>query len=141
MQRLRHRNFSPPNSTPYAVSCRFPGCEFELQQDEDVLDTWFSSGLFPFSVMQWPQQTADLAKFYPGALLETGHDILFFWVARMVMMGMKLTGEVPFKQVPAPCLAVPMHAPHACPPCMLCPDPPQHDSQQSRHHSLGFSTA
>jgi hypothetical protein len=65
-----------------------------------VLDTWFSSGLFPFSVFAWPQQTADLAKFYPTALLETGHDILFFWVARMVMMGMHLTGQVPFKQVP-----------------------------------------
>ena len=67
-----------------------------------MLDTWFSSGLFPFSVFQWPNQTADLAKFYPGALLETGHDILFFWVARMVMMGMKLTGQVPFRQVRAP---------------------------------------
>ena len=62
------------------------------RQDEDVLDTWFSSGLFPFSVFQWPQQTADLERFYPGALLETGRDILFFWVARMVMMGMQLTG-------------------------------------------------
>eukprot|EP00892_Ulva_mutabilis_P005873 jgi/Ulvmu1/3658/UM017_0072.1 len=82
-----------------AAKAKFPDCEFELHQDEDVLDTWFSSGLFPFSVFQWPQETADLAKFYPGALLETGHDILFFWVARMVMMGMKLTGQVPFKQV------------------------------------------
>jgi valyl-tRNA synthetase len=62
-------------------------------QDEDVLDTWFSSGLFPFSVFGWPRQTPDLAKYYPTTLLETGHDILFFWVARMVMMGMKLTGE------------------------------------------------
>ena len=61
-------------------------------QDDDVLDTWFSSGLWPFSTMGWPQQTPDLQKFYPGALLETGHDILFFWVARMVMLGMKLTG-------------------------------------------------
>jgi valyl-tRNA synthetase len=57
-----------------------------------VLDTWFSSGLWPFSTMGWPNQTQDLAQFYPGALLETGHDILFFWVARMVMMGIKLTG-------------------------------------------------
>jgi len=57
-----------------------------------VLDTWFSSGLWPFSTMGWPNQTPDLAQFYPGALLETGHDILFFWVARMVMMGIKLTG-------------------------------------------------
>ena len=62
-------------------------------QDDDVLDTWFSSGLFPFSVFGWPEQTPDLAKYYPTTLLETGHDILFFWVARMVMMGMKLTGE------------------------------------------------
>ncbi len=63
-----------------------------LPQDEDVLDTWFSSGLFPFSVFGWPRDTADLARFYPTSLLETGHDILFFWVARMVMLGMKLTG-------------------------------------------------
>jgi len=68
-------------------------------QDPDVLDTWFSSGLFPFSVMGWPQQTADLSRYYPGALLETGHDILFFWVARMVMMGLELTGTLPFKKV------------------------------------------
>lgn len=57
-----------------------------------MLDTWFSSGLFPFSVMGWPEQTEDLAKFYPTSLLETGNDIIFFWVLRMVMMGMKLTG-------------------------------------------------
>lgn len=58
-----------------------------------MLDTWFSSGLWPFSTMGWPNQTPDLAQFYPGALLETGHDILFFWVARMVMLGIKLTGQ------------------------------------------------
>lgn len=57
-----------------------------------MLDTWFSSGLFPFSVFGWPNETEDLAQFYPTTLLETGHDILFFWVARMVMMGMQLTG-------------------------------------------------
>ena len=81
---------------------RYPDRSFELVQDEDVLDTWFSSGLFPFSVFQWPREgedNQDLQRYYPGALLETGHDILFFWVARMVMMGMKLTGQVPFKQV------------------------------------------
>ncbi|EIE18923.1 putative valyl tRNA synthetase [Coccomyxa subellipsoidea C-169] len=78
---------------------RFPGKVQNLVQDDDVLDTWFSSGLFPFSVFGWPEQTPDLAKYYPTTLLETGHDILFFWVARMVMMGMKLTGEVPFKQI------------------------------------------
>ena len=80
---------------------RFPehADALQLAQDEDVLDTWYSSGLFPFSVMGWPDQTADLDAFYPTSLLETGHDILFFWVARMVMQGMKLTGKVPFSQV------------------------------------------
>ncbi|BFZ05935.1 hypothetical protein BsWGS_08973 [Bradybaena similaris] len=70
-----------------------------LTQDEDVLDTWFSSGLFPFSVMGWPEQTEDLKLFYPGHLLETGHDILFFWVARMVMLGLTLLDELPFRDV------------------------------------------
>ncbi|TNN02795.1 hypothetical protein fugu_010282 [Takifugu bimaculatus] len=70
-----------------------------LRQDEDVLDTWFSSGIFPFSIFGWPDETEDLNVFYPGTLLETGHDILFFWVARMVMMGLKLTGKLPFKEV------------------------------------------
>ena len=81
------------------AEAKFPGKAFTLEQDEDVLDTWFSSGLFPFSVFGWPDESPDLAEFYPTALLETGHDIMFFWVARMVMMGMKLTGKVPFKQV------------------------------------------
>ena len=57
-----------------------------------MLDTWFSSSLFPFSTLGWPQQTEDLERYYPTTLLETGHDILFFWVAKMIMMGMKLTG-------------------------------------------------
>jgi len=70
-----------------------------LAQDEDVLDTWFSSGLWPFSSLGWPEQTADLERFYPTAVLETGHDILFFWVARMMMMGTYLTGEAPFHTV------------------------------------------
>ena len=64
-------------------------------QDEDVLDTWFSSSLFPFSTLGWPEKTSDMAKYYPTTLLETGHDILFFWVAKMVMMGQKLTGQSP----------------------------------------------
>ncbi|XP_064616941.1 valine--tRNA ligase-like [Liolophura sinensis] len=76
-----------------------PPGEIVLQQDEDVLDTWFSSALFPFAVFGWPDKTDSLCKFYPTSLLETGHDILFFWVARMVMLGQKLTGELPFKQV------------------------------------------
>lgn len=73
--------------------------KISLQQDEDVLDTWFSSGLFPFSIFGWPNQSEDLSVFYPGTLLETGHDILFFWVARMVMLGLKLTGRLPFREV------------------------------------------
>ncbi|KAF5319390.1 hypothetical protein D9619_008866 [Psilocybe cf. subviscida] len=75
------------------------GREYTLEQDEDVLDTWFSSGLWPFSIMGWPDKTADLAQFYPASLLETGWDILFFWVARMVMLGIRLTGSVPFREV------------------------------------------
>ncbi|KAL6782093.1 TSV2 [Auxenochlorella protothecoides x Auxenochlorella symbiontica] len=81
------------------AAARFPGRALRLTQDEDVLDTWFSSGLFPMSVFGWPGDSPDLRRFYPGALLETGHDILFFWVARMVMLGQQLMGEVPFKDV------------------------------------------
>ncbi|KAA0194741.1 hypothetical protein HAZT_HAZT000292 [Hyalella azteca] len=73
--------------------------EISLVQDPDVLDTWYSSALFPFSVMGWPEKTRDMELFYPGTLLETGHDILFFWVARMVFFGRKLLGKLPFKQV------------------------------------------
>jgi valyl-tRNA synthetase len=69
------------------------------QQDEDVLDTWFSSALWPFSVMGWPRETPDMAKFFPTSVLVTGHDILFFWVARMMMMSYGLTGQPPFRQV------------------------------------------
>eukprot|EP00042_Codosiga_hollandica_P044314 m.434676 g.434676 ORF g.434676 m.434676 type:complete len:1081 (-) comp56759_c0_seq4:1545-4787(-) len=73
--------------------------KIKLTQDEDVLDTWFSSGIFPISIFGWPEQTADLLQFYPTQVLETGHDILFFWVARMVMMCTELTGQLPFKHV------------------------------------------
>ena len=74
--------------------------DIKLRQDEDVLDTWFSSALWPFSTLGWPQNTADLEKFYPTSVLVTGFDIIFFWVARMIMMGMKfMDGEVPFKEV------------------------------------------
>lgn len=69
------------------------------QQDNDVLDTWFSSALWPFSTMGWPDATEDFNKFYPTSLLITGHDILFFWVARMMMMADALTGKWPFKEV------------------------------------------
>ncbi len=68
-------------------------------QDEDVLDTWFSSGLWPFSTLGWPEQTPDLARYYPTSLMETGHDILFFWVARMIMMGLWFTDKIPFHTV------------------------------------------
>ena len=69
----------------------------DLRQDEDVLDTWFSSGLWPFSTLGWPEETADLRTFYPTDVLITGNDILFFWVARMVMMGYHFTGASPFR--------------------------------------------
>lgn len=70
-----------------------------LKRDEDVLDTWFSSALWPFSTLGWPEKTQDLAQFYPTSTLVTGFDIIFFWVARMMMMGIHFMGEVPFRQV------------------------------------------
>jgi len=70
-----------------------------LRQDEDVLDTWFSSALWPFSTQGWPQDTAALKTYYPGQVLVTGFDIIFFWVARMIMMGLKFMGDVPFHEV------------------------------------------
>jgi valyl-tRNA synthetase len=70
-----------------------------LEQDPDVLDTWFSSGLWPFSTLGWPQETADYETYYPTTLLITGYDILFFWVARMIMLGIHFTGQVPFRAV------------------------------------------
>ena len=75
------------------------GRDEALKQDEDVLDTWFSSGLWPFSTMGWPEKTSDLARFYPTHTLVTGFDIIFFWVARMMMQGIHFTGEVPFRRV------------------------------------------
>ena len=74
-------------------------CGGAVRQDTDVLDTWFSSGLWPFSTMGWPAATADLARYYPTSLLITAHDIIFFWVARMMMLGVKFAGDVPFRQV------------------------------------------
>ena len=73
--------------------------EINLKQDEDVLDTWFSSSLWPFSTLGWPEKTKRLEKFYPTNVLVTGFDIIFFWVARMIMMGLNFTGEPPFKEV------------------------------------------
>jgi valyl-tRNA synthetase len=76
-----------------------PQCGGTVRQDPDVLDTWFSSGLWPFSTLGWPDDTPELRTFYPTAVLVTGYDILFFWVARMAMLGLHLTGEVPFRDV------------------------------------------
>jgi valyl-tRNA synthetase len=73
--------------------------DLELTQDEDVLDTWFSSSLWPMSTLGWPENTAELKKFYPSNVLVTGFDIIFFWVARMIMMGLKVKNAVPFKEV------------------------------------------
>jgi valyl-tRNA synthetase len=71
----------------------------ELRQDEDIFDTWFSSGLWPFSTLGWPEKTRDFERFYPGSVMETAYDIIFFWVARMMMLGIHLTGEAPFHTV------------------------------------------
>ncbi|HVH83214.1 MAG TPA: class I tRNA ligase family protein, partial [Steroidobacteraceae bacterium] len=73
--------------------------QIPLRQDEDVLDTWFSSALWPFSTLGWPEETPALRRFYPGNVLVTGFDIIFFWVARMMMMGLKFMGDVPFRDV------------------------------------------
>jgi valyl-tRNA synthetase len=79
---------------------RCPDCGgADLIQDPDVLDTWFSSGLWPFSTLGWPDQTPELSTYYPTSTLVTGLDILFFWVARMIMFGLKLTGSIPFRDV------------------------------------------
>ncbi|MDP3176519.1 MAG: valine--tRNA ligase, partial [Spirochaetaceae bacterium] len=81
-----------PLECPYCKST-------ELRQDEDVLDTWFSSWLWPFSTLGWPKDTADLRKYYPTTTLVTGFDIIFFWVARMIMAGLEFTGQVPFRDI------------------------------------------
>ena len=78
--------------------CATCGAE-KIERDPDVLDTWFSSGLWPFSTLGWPDKTSDLATFYPTSVLITGYDILFFWVARMIVMGLESMGDVPFRQV------------------------------------------
>ncbi|HET8547288.1 MAG TPA: valine--tRNA ligase, partial [Bryobacteraceae bacterium] len=80
------------------AKCRHCGSS-QLTQDPDVLDTWFSSGLWPFSTLGWPEDTPDLKVYYPTSLLITGFDILFFWVARMIMLGLECVGDVPFREV------------------------------------------
>ncbi|MFA5010127.1 MAG: valine--tRNA ligase [Patescibacteria group bacterium] len=81
-----------PEKCPICGKC-------EMKQDEDTLDTWFSSGLWPFTTLGWPEKTADFKYFYPTTMMETAYDIIFFWVARMIMMGLYCTGEVPFETV------------------------------------------
>ncbi|MBK5919694.1 valine--tRNA ligase [Rhodothalassium salexigens] len=83
----------------YAKARAALGPDVVLTQDDDVLDTWFSSALWPFSTLGWPDETPEVAKYYPTATLVTGFDIIFFWVARMMMMGLHFKGEVPFKDV------------------------------------------
>ena len=88
----------PGEDEPDPTVC--PRCKStDLKHEPDVLDTWFSSALWPHSTLGWPAKTADLARFYPNTVLETGYDIVFFWVARMIMMGLENTGEVPFSTV------------------------------------------
>jgi valyl-tRNA synthetase len=86
-----------PVGPPACGVCARPASE--LTQDPDIFDTWFSSGLWPFSTLGWPEATPDLERFYPGSVMETGYDILFFWVARMMMLGLQLAGDVPFRTV------------------------------------------
>ncbi len=88
----------PDEDGPDPTRC--PKCRSDdLRHDPDVLDTWFSSALWPHTTLGWPERTADLARFYPGSVLETGYDILFFWVARMIMMGLENMGDIPFHTV------------------------------------------
>ncbi|KAH6840881.1 tRNA synthetases class I-domain-containing protein [Chaetomium sp. MPI-CAGE-AT-0009] len=78
---------------------RFPGREFSLERDPDVLDTWFSAALWPFATLGWPHETHDFQNLFPMSVLESGWDTLFFWIARMIMVSLKLTGQVPFREV------------------------------------------
>ena len=90
---------APDEIEAHALAERHFGRSVELRRDEDVLDTWFSSALWPFSTLGWPERTPELARFYPTDVLVTAYDIIFFWVARMMMMGLKFMGEVPFREV------------------------------------------
>ncbi|HLO35788.1 MAG TPA: valine--tRNA ligase, partial [Candidatus Deferrimicrobium sp.] len=93
-----HVTVSPEPDGPSACAiCGRPSAE--LTQDPDIFDTWFSSGLWPWSTLGWPDDTPDLATYYPTSVMETGYDIIFFWVARMMMLGIELTGQEPFHTV------------------------------------------
>ena len=76
-----------------------PHCDGAVHRDPHVLDTWFSSGLWPFSTLGWPDDSEDLRYFYPTSVMQTGYEIIFFWVARMVMLGIEFTGDLPFSEV------------------------------------------
>lgn len=91
--------FAKSEEEAYAIAREQYGSDVTLMQDPDVLDTWFSSALWPFSTLGWPHQTADLERFYPTTMMETGYDILFFWVARMVMTGLLFTNDIPFDTI------------------------------------------
>lgn len=88
-----------PEEAEQRAASKFSGRKYTLHRDEDVLDTWFSSGLWPFSTLGWPDKTPDFQKLFPTSTLETGWDILYFWVARMVIFSLKMTGQVPFNEV------------------------------------------
>ncbi len=93
-----HVTVSADEAGPTACeACGRPAAE--LRQDPDIFDTWFSSGLWPFSTLGWPDATDDYRRFYPTSVMETGYDIIFFWVARMMMLGIELTGEAPFQTI------------------------------------------
>ena len=93
-----HVTVSPATEGPDA--CDTCGrAAVELTQDPDIFDTWFSSGLWPFSTLGWPEETPDLARYYPGTVMETAYDIIFFWVARMMMLGIHFLGDAPFEVV------------------------------------------
>src|SRR5699024_1139391 len=91
------------NESEAIERARAQGIQGPLTRDEDVLDTWFSSALVPFTTMGWPETTADLEKYLPSSVLVTGIDIIFFWVARMIMMSMHMTGKVPLYTVYVEC--------------------------------------
>ena len=96
-RRPRHGVRRPEGGPDACEACGRPAAE--LRQDPDIFDTWFSSGLWPFSTLGWPDETPDLATYYPTSVMETGYDIIFFWVARMMMLGLELTGTEPFHTV------------------------------------------
>ena len=86
-----------PDGPAACDTCGRPATE--LTQDPDIFDTWYSSGLWPFSTLGWPDRTDDLRRYYPGSIMETGYDIIFFWVARMMMLGIFLADDIPFRKV------------------------------------------